>query len=112
MKPVTYEVVKDVIKGKYGNGVSRMYNLENAGYNYKQVQRAVNRLLIKNDQKRDKIKRRKNKIKNIISYIITIICILALLWVGISYIEVVSKNLSENPQYWSFNFFELFFGRN
>lgn len=63
MKPVTYEVVKDVIKGKYGNGVSRMYNLENAGYNYKQVQKAVNKLLIENDQKRDKIKKRKIRLK-------------------------------------------------
>lgn len=111
MKPVTYEVVKDVIKGKYGNGVSRMYNLENAGYNYKQVQRAVNGLLIENNQKRDKIKKRKNKIKNIISYIFTIICVIVLLWIGVSFIEVIFKNLSENPQYWSFNFFQLFFFR-
>lgn len=63
MKPVTYEVVKDVIKGKYGNGVSRMYNLENAGYNYKQVQGAVNTLLIENSQKRDKIRKIKTRLK-------------------------------------------------
>ena len=57
-------------------------------------------------------KKKVNKFGNILSWIITIICIVLLLWLGISYIEVISKNLSENPQYWGWNFFQLFFGRN
>jgi LysM repeat protein len=39
------EVAADVIKGNYGNGSERRKNLEAAGYNYSQVQAAVNQLL-------------------------------------------------------------------
>jgi hypothetical protein len=39
------EVAKEVINGKYGNGVLRKVNLEREGYNYKTVQNEVNRLL-------------------------------------------------------------------
>lgn len=41
-KPVTDEVVNDVINGKYGNGDARKSKLAAAGYNYKDVQAAVN----------------------------------------------------------------------
>ncbi len=44
LKSIT-EVAKDVINGKYGNGVLRKVNLEREGYNYKTVQNEVNRLL-------------------------------------------------------------------
>ena len=39
------EIVKEVIQGKWGNGEERKNRLENAGYNYDQVQEAVNREL-------------------------------------------------------------------
>lgn len=31
-----------------------------------------------------------------------------LVWVGISWMEICSKNLSDNPVYWAGNFFEIF----
>lgn len=42
-KEVTAQVVNDVILGKYGNGAERKRRLEEAGYNYNEVQDAVNR---------------------------------------------------------------------
>lgn len=38
-------VAKDVIAGKYGNGAMRRLRLEKAGYNYREVQDLVNKLL-------------------------------------------------------------------
>lgn len=38
------EIAKEVIRGKWGNGGDRKKKLEAAGYNYAQVQAAVNRL--------------------------------------------------------------------
>lgn len=38
------EVAKDVINGKYGNGAARKQKLEAEGYNYKEVQKVVNKL--------------------------------------------------------------------
>ena len=38
-------VAKEVINGRYGNGAARKIKLEAEGYNYKQVQNEVNRLL-------------------------------------------------------------------
>ena len=38
-------VAKDVIAGKYGNGDERKENLKKAGYDYKEVQAVVNKLL-------------------------------------------------------------------
>ena len=43
-KSVT-EVAKEVIAGKWGNGQDRINRLTKAGYNYKEVQTEVNRLL-------------------------------------------------------------------
>lgn len=39
------EIAKEVIAGKWGNGTNRKTALEKAGYNYKEVQSAVNKLL-------------------------------------------------------------------
>ena len=39
------EVAKEVIQGKWGNGAERKRRLEEAGYNYADVQRTVNELL-------------------------------------------------------------------
>lgn len=43
-KSVT-EIAKEVINGKWGNGETRKKRLKEAGYNYKEVQKEVNRLL-------------------------------------------------------------------
>ena len=42
-KPVTQQVVDDVMAGKYGNAPERAANLEKEGYDYKEVQSAVNK---------------------------------------------------------------------
>lgn len=44
-KSVTSKVVNDVINGKYGNGTARKTALEKAGYDYEEVQAAVNKAL-------------------------------------------------------------------
>ena len=46
-KKVTKTVVNNVIKGKYGNGEERKKKLTEAGYNYEEVQKAVNEALKK-----------------------------------------------------------------
>lgn len=45
IKKSNLEIAKEVIKGKWGNGTARRNALENAGYNYKEIQDIVNRLL-------------------------------------------------------------------
>ena len=45
-KPVTDEVVNDVIRGKYGNGSTRKQKLEEEGYSPQEVQDAVNEKLL------------------------------------------------------------------
>lgn len=44
-KKTVYEIAKEVIAGKWGNGADRKKKLEKAGYNYKDVQAKVNQLL-------------------------------------------------------------------
>ena len=39
------EVAKEVINGKWGNGEERKKRLKEAGYNYKAVQKIVNKLV-------------------------------------------------------------------
>lgn len=39
------EIAKEVISGKWGNGITRKTKLTLAGYNYKEVQNEVNRIL-------------------------------------------------------------------
>lgn len=46
-KPITDKLIKDVIAGKYGNGIKRIEILEDHGYNSKKVQEAVNKALKK-----------------------------------------------------------------
>lgn len=41
------EIAKEVINGKWGNGVDRQKRLEQAGYNYSEVQACVNKLFTK-----------------------------------------------------------------
>lgn len=50
------------------------------------------------------------KMLEVLGNIITAVSILFLVWIGISYIEVISKNLNPNPEYSVINFFEIFFG--
>lgn len=50
------------------------------------------------------------KMLEVLGNIITAVSILFLVWIGISYIEVISKNLNLNPEYWALNIFKLFFG--
>lgn len=52
-----------------------------------------------------------NKIGSWISFIVAIISVLFLMWFAISFIEVISKNLSENPTYWNLNLFKVFFSK-
>lgn len=61
IKPVE-DIAKEVIAGKWGNGVDRRTNLEKAGYNYSEIQKAVNSLLNKTEALKvgDKVKVLKN----------------------------------------------------
>lgn len=45
------DIAKEIISGKWGNGEERKKNIENAGYDYKEVQDAVNFLLSENASK-------------------------------------------------------------
>ena len=44
-KDILDEIAKEVIDGKWGNGRTRKEKLTSAGYNYADVQRAVNRIM-------------------------------------------------------------------
>lgn len=44
-KKTVTEIAKEVIQGKWGNGVERVQKLTAAGYDYNEVQREVNRLM-------------------------------------------------------------------
>ena len=44
-KKTVAEIAKEVIQGKWGNGVERVQKLTAAGYDYNEVQREVNRLM-------------------------------------------------------------------
>ena len=46
-KKTNEEIAKEVIAGKWGNGAERKSNLENAGYNYSEIQAKVNEKLKK-----------------------------------------------------------------
>lgn len=51
-------------------------------------------------------------IKKMIWAVTITISILVIVWFGASYIEVVSKNNNENPQYNEYNVFELIVEHN
>lgn len=44
------QIAREVVAGKWGNGTDRKKKLEDAGYNYNKVQKAVNKLLKKGTQ--------------------------------------------------------------
>lgn len=46
-KKTNEEIAKEVIDGKWGNGIARMMKLEKAGYKYKEIQTLVNQMLKK-----------------------------------------------------------------
>lgn len=47
------------------------------------------------------------KIINLLGIICLVVITLFIVWFLISYIEVNIHNLSENPQYWNWNIFEV-----
>ena len=49
-----------------------------------------------------------NKVKKIIENVMVIFCIAFAIWFFFSCVEVDMKNLTENPVYSSWNFFEIF----
>ena len=49
-----------------------------------------------------------NKVKKIVENVMFVICVVLALWFIISFVEVDMKNLTENPVYNSWNFFEVF----
>lgn len=49
--------------------------------------------------------------KNLIEKALMIIGIMFIVWFAVSYGEVLVKNLSPNPHYWSLNLFYIFFGK-
>ena len=51
-KKSTEQIAKEVIEGKWGNGIERQTKLTNAGYNYEKIQAKVNELLKANAPKR------------------------------------------------------------
>ena len=49
-----------------------------------------------------------NKVKKIVENVMVIFCVVLAIWFIISFVEVDMKNLTENPIYSSWNFFEVF----
>ena len=49
-----------------------------------------------------------NKVKKVIKNVMVILCVAFTLWFIVSFIEVNMNNLTENPVYSSWNFFEIF----
>lgn len=47
------------------------------------------------------------KVKKILSIILAIVSVIYLIWFSASYIEVIMKNTSGNPQYCFWNIFDL-----
>ena len=49
-----------------------------------------------------------NKAKKVVENVVFILCIIFAVWFICSFIEVDMKNLTENPVYSNWNFFEIF----
>ena len=49
-----------------------------------------------------------NKVKKIVENVMVILCVAFAIWFLFSCVEVDMKNLTENPVYSSWNFFEIF----
>ena len=54
IQKTTSQIVQEVIEGKWGNGKERKENLQNAGYNYYEVQDLVNDILFSKEVKSNK----------------------------------------------------------
>ena len=50
----------------------------------------------------------KEIVKNVVADVVIILCVALTLWFLFSFVEVNMKNLTENPVYNSWNFFEIF----
>ena len=50
----------------------------------------------------------KEIVKNVVADVVIILCVALTLWFIVSFVEVNMKNLTENPVYSSWNFFEIF----
>ena len=42
--------------------------------------------------------------KKVVSNLTNVICVVFLLWLALSYVEIVCKNVRPNPQYSNYNF--------
>ena len=49
-----------------------------------------------------------NKVIKVVENVMVIFCVTLAIWFIISFVEVDMKNLTENPVYSSWNFFEIF----
>ena len=49
-----------------------------------------------------------NKVKKVIENVTVMLCIIFAVWFLFSFVEIDMKNLTENPVYSSWNFFEIF----
>ena len=63
-KKVTINLVKSVIAGFYGNGLVRKTHLKNEGYNYNEVQTAVNNYLKYGNMNEKTVLNKVSKVKN------------------------------------------------
>ena len=48
-----------------------------------------------------------NKVKKIVENVMFILCVALAIWFLFSFVEIDMKNLTENPVYSSWNFFEV-----
>ena len=49
-----------------------------------------------------------NKVKKVVENVMVMLCVAFAVWFLFSFVEVDMKNLTENPVYSSWNFFEIF----
>jgi GH25 family lysozyme M1 (1,4-beta-N-acetylmuramidase) len=61
LKPID-EIVKEVFEGKWGNGADRKARLSAAGYNYDEIQKAVNKALEEKEEVKEEVKKEKKQI--------------------------------------------------
>lgn len=58
-----------------------------------------------------KSKKYRWNIKKFVSNLIKGILLITLTWLAVSYIEIICKNLTDNPTYWNGNIITMLFGR-
>lgn len=49
-----------------------------------------------------------NKVIKVVENVVFVLCVVFVVWLLCSFVEVDMKNLTENPVYSSWNFFEIF----